>query len=269
MFFRKTWAFFKRDLIEYFSYKASFVFELVGIFSNILTFFFIAKVFGAGASPYLQNYGGDYFSFVLIGIAFASYQSVALNSFSGALQKEQGAGTLEAILMTPTRLSTVILSTTLLSFVFATLRVLFYLFVGAAFFGLNLSRVNFVSALATLFLTLTSLSGLGIFSAGFLLVFKKGDPVNYFMGGISKFLAGVYFPISILPLWVQNFSSWIPLTHSLTAMRQALLAGASCLVLKQELLALAAFSIVLLPLGIFFFGWALRRAKRDGSLVFC
>ncbi|OGQ44635.1 MAG: hypothetical protein A3H42_06380 [Deltaproteobacteria bacterium RIFCSPLOWO2_02_FULL_46_8] len=266
MFFRKVWAFFKRDMTEAFSYKTSFFFEGIGMFANIFTFFFVAKVVG-NASPLLQAYG-SYFPFVLIGIAFAGFQSIALNSFASAVQKEQGAGTLEAILITPTRLGTVIFSGALWDLGFATLKVLAYLLIGGLFLGVDLSHINVVAALVILVLMVMSLAGLGLFSAGFALVLKRGDPVNYFFNGISRFLSGVYFPVSILPLWVQKFSLFIPLTYSLEAVRMALLEGKNIFALQQEIACLLLFSVLFLPSGLLFFGWAVKRSKKTGSLGF-
>jgi len=66
-----------------------------------VTFYFIAKLFGRAATPYLESYGGDYFSFVLIGIAFSDYLGVGLTSFAGIIREGQMLGTLEAMLITP------------------------------------------------------------------------------------------------------------------------------------------------------------------------
>ena len=68
--YKKVLAFVKRDFSLQLSYKLSFFLQFLGIFLSVLTFYFIDKLIGAAAVPYLEPYGGDYFSFVLIGIAF-------------------------------------------------------------------------------------------------------------------------------------------------------------------------------------------------------
>ncbi|MDO8527127.1 MAG: ABC transporter permease [Deltaproteobacteria bacterium] len=267
MFFKKAWAFLKRDMIEAFSYKVAFFFDLVGMVANILTFFFIAQLIGPAVVPQLQGYGG-YFPFVLIGIALAQFQSAAMNSFAGAIQKEQGHGTLEAILITPTSLAVIAFSGALWDLFFVFLKMVAYLAIGAIFFGIDLSRLNILAAVLILILTVTSLAGFGFFSAGFVLVFKRGDPINYFMNGFSRFLSGVYFPISVLPFWVQKCSWLIPWTYSLEAMRMALLEGKSVFELANPIISLILFSILFLPSGLLFFRWSVKQAKREGSLVF-
>ena len=268
MWFRKPGAFLKRDLLESLSYRVPFLMDFFAILANTLIFFFIAKLFGGGASPYLGRYGGDYFPYVLIGIALAGYQSTALHSSALGIHRELGNGTLEAILLTPTRLSTVMISSSLWNFLFTSLRVIAYLLVGVCVFHVDLSHANFLAAALTLLLTMTSLSGLGIVSAGFILVFKRGDPVGQLMSGASRLLAGVYFPIDLLPHWSHRISFLIPLSHSLEAMRRAVLNGDGIWLLRSELTLLFGLSILLFPISLLFFGWAAQRAKKEGSLAF-
>lgn len=268
MFFKKAWAFFKRDLREHASYKSAVVFDFLGVVTNMVIFFFVAKVLGESANAALKDYGGDYFSFVLIGIVFAGCQTAAMGSFGGVLAKERGFGTLEAILVTPTSLATVILSGSLYSLLFACLQVVFYFSFGAFFFDFDMARINLPASLVVLLLTITSLGGLGLISAGFLLLLKRGNPIDFFIHAASRFLAGVYFPVAILPLWVQKFSLLIPLTYSLEAMRKAVLKGEGIFQLAGEINALLLFTLILLPAGIGFFGWAVKRTKQEGSLLF-
>ena len=85
---------------------------------------------------------------------------------------------------------------------------------------------------------------------------------------ISRFLAGVYYPVSVLPDWLERVAQWLPLTHTLEALRMALIHGTSLQEVGTELTALLAFSIVLLPVGTIVFRWALRETGRLGRLGF-
>lgn len=264
---KKSWALFKKDFLENASYKFSFLLNFGGIFANLLSFFFISRLVGNSAKPYLEEYSGSYFPFVIIGIAMSGYLSASMESFANAIGKEQGAGTMESILVTGTGIGTVIIGGAIWDFVFTTIKVAAYLILGVALFGIDLKNANILAASLILCLTIISLSGIGIFSAGLTIMLKRGDPINYFINGFSKFLAGVYFPITILPTWVQDLSHLLPLTYSLEAMRKALLTGAKVAQLSGELGILVLFSATLLPLSILFFRFAIRRVMIDGSLV--
>jgi ABC-2 type transport system permease protein len=60
----------------------------------------------------------------------------------------------------------------------------------------------------------------------------------------------------------------IPITHALDAMRMALLEGLSMREVSGKLLILTGFVVVLLPLSLAIFSWALRRARLEGTLSF-
>jgi ABC-2 type transport system permease protein len=263
---RIAWAFLKRDVMDEASYRFSFFLQFLNIFFSVGLFYFIAQLLGSAASPYLEAYGGDYFAFVLIGIAFAGYFGVGLSSFSSSLRQAQTTGTLEAMLTTPTALSTIILSSSLWSYLLTTLRVLVYLLIGDLFLKVNLGGGNYLGALIVLILTIISFSSLGIIAASFIMVLKRGDPITWLFNATSSFLGGIYYPVTILPGWLQFFSYLLPVTYALRAMRLALLQGASTATILSDILVLAVFSAILMPASLLAFRFAVRRARVDGSL---
>ena len=133
--------------------------------------------------------------------------------------------------------------------------------------GVNLGKGNYAAALVILLLTVVSFSSLGIIAASFIMVLKRGDPVTWLFNVVSGLLGGVYFPIAIMPGWMQGLSKLLPITYALEGMRLALLQGAALQKLVPEILALGAFSALLLPLSLFAFRYAVRLAKVDGSLT--
>jgi len=104
-------------------------------------------------------------------------------------------------------------------------------------------------------------------SASLILAFKRGDPVSFLFDGASKFLAGAFFPVAILPLWIKKLSAFIPLTYSLRALRDVLLAQGTLRDVWCDLSILLLFSIILFPISLKCFKLALRVAKQQGS--FC
>jgi len=260
-------AFLKRDLSQALSYRLSFLLQLVGIFSSMAIFYFLSRLFGNALVPQLEQYGGDYFSFVLIGLAFTGFMGLSLSSFAQSIREGQVMGTLEIMLLSPTRLSAILLSSSLWSYVLTTLRVVVYLLLGVMVFGVSLSQANFLTALVVLVLSIASFSGIGILSAALVLVVKKGDPVAWLFGGMSSLLAGVYYPVSVLPNWLEPLSRFLPLTYALDAMRLAMLKGSSLYDVRFDILALLGFTVILTPLAFLVFRKALKRAKMDGSLI--
>ena len=262
---RKAWAFIQRDFIEETSYRMAFVLRLFGMLFSVVTFFFVSKLFGPAAAPHLESYGGDYFSFVIIGLAFSQYVGVSLTSFSTMITRAQITGTLEALFLTETDASAIVVGSSLYRFLWVSVNVTLYLAVGAVF-GMDLSRANLLAGFIVLLLTVACFSSFGILAASFVIVFKRGDPITTIFKGVMDVLGGTYYPITVLPGWLQVFSYFVPLTYALRAMRLALLQGYSIIDLAPDLGILLVFSVVLLPLSVLVFNYAVHRAKAEGSL---
>jgi len=147
------------------------------------------------------------------------------------------------------------------------LRTLIYLGWGAALFEFPLADANWVGALLILGASVLAFSGLGVLSASYLLVFKRGNPVNWAILGLSSVVGGMMYPISVLPKWLQYVARLIPVTYSLEGMRAALLGRATMRELLPSLAALLIYAAVLLPISFMVFSWALRRTKITGTLT--
>jgi ABC-2 type transport system permease protein len=261
------WAFIKRDYLTNVSYRASFAMQFVGILFQVAVFYFISQVFGSAVSPTMQAYGGSYFAFLLVGTCFSDYLGLSLHAFSSNIRESQSNGTLELMLLSPTRLSNLLLSSSLWGYLFTSVRVAVYLVAGVIVFGVRLESANPLAALATFLLSVVCFASLGIISASFVVVLKRGDPITWLVGSASGLLAGVYYPVEVLPDWLQVGSALLPMTYSLNAMRLALLRGFTIAEIAPYLITLALFTLVLLPLGLWSFRSAIRRAKMQGSLA--
>jgi ABC-2 type transport system permease protein len=263
---RKASAFFVRDFLEEVSYPLNFAMRWGVILFKLVTFYFLGKLIAGAILPQLAPYGGSYFPFVMLGLALAGFQGVALTAISGNIMHGMYTGTLEAMLVTATSLSTIVFASMLYQFTLALLEILLYLGFSFLFFGVSLGQANLPATVVILVLTLLSHLPLGIMSAGFILLFKRGDPVTPILGQVSALLAGVYFPLEVLPQWVQVVAHFLPITHALEGLRQAVLNGKSVGELGVQVVILSAFAAVLLPLSLAFFAWTVRQAKRLGTL---
>jgi len=162
-----------------------FFLQLVGIFVSMITYFFLSKLLGDIGVSYLKPYDGNYFSFILIGVAFFSYLRISIDGISKSIREGQMLGTLEALLVTQTGIPTIIISSSFYSFIFASFKVAVYLLLGVFVFGVNMGNANFAGALLILFLILSCIqmntnnpveaSYPGVF---FLVIFQCHQSVN-------------------------------------------------------------------------------------------
>lgn len=262
--FHKLWAFIKRDFISMVSYRFAFVMHIGGMFLTLLAFFYMTGMINP-ESKGLEGYRP--FDWFVIGLAFQFYFSTALYSFSAKMRSEQLLGTLEAMLVTPTPTSMVIFSSAAWDFTFGAVRVVVLLTFASLVFDVQLHTSGLLVFAIGALLTLFSSAGLGILSASFILYFKRGDPINFLLSSATTFLGTVFFPIEQLPERIRFASELLPITHSLRIVRGALLQGQSWDQLGGEVLILAGMTLVLLPSGLYFSRFAIRSAKREGTLV--
>ena len=93
-------AFIRRDLQHAWSYKLALLTQFVGRTSTLFVFFFLGRTVGHVDS--LVAFGGDYFSFAVIGLALQEPAYAALASPSNKLRAAQLDGTLERLFSTAT-----------------------------------------------------------------------------------------------------------------------------------------------------------------------
>ncbi len=262
---RVPWAFIVRDYRQDVSYKLGFVFRIFSVVLSVAMYYFIANVFSSAAAPFLQPYGGSYFAFVIIGVAFSEYMVIGMGAIGESIREGQTTGTLELMLLSPTRLVITLFSSSLWSYVFATLRVLVYLLVGAAL-GMRFGQANLPFALVALLISIVSFNGLGLFATSMIILMKRGDVLGWAVRVSSFVLSGVYYPIGVLPEWLRLVGQALPLTHALELLRRSLLLGEGLTQLWRELLILILITLIILPLGTVACNLAIRIARTDGSL---
>ena len=112
----------------------------------------------------------DLTTYLLIGLAFSTY----LNQSLTLVQKTINPWALEEVLVSPTRLSTFIIGSSIWSFVWSTGVVIVFLAVGVLGFGVSLS-INLIGTLIVLGLGVGTFLGFSMIGAGILILTKQGD----------------------------------------------------------------------------------------------
>lgn len=246
------------------SYRLNFFGTYLGGALYVFFYALLARFIGQPPAA-LRDYG-DYFTFLLIGGVFARYLSLGMKYFSRELEQEMVVGTVEPLMVTPTPPALSLIGGSAWLLVEGVVVLLLQLGIGIFYFGADVSRANWPAAVVTTLLTLVALNFWGILSAAFVLVFKRADPLNWLIDLTTFIFCGVYFPISLLPSGLRLFSYLLPLTYALEALRGALMRGQSLDELVAPLTALVIFNLVLIPLGLVTFRYALAYTKRTGSL---
>jgi ABC-2 type transport system permease protein len=258
-------ATFIRDLLTASSYRTGFALSALGALFNILGVFFLSRAFGAATAEPMERYGDQYFGFAVIGVAFTSFMAVGLTGVASRIREGQMMGTLELMLLSPNRLGTLLISSTLWNLAFATVALTLHLLAGVLL-GMDLSRANLPAAGLSLIVAMVAFTGLGLISASIVIVIKQGNPVSLLVGMASVLLAGVLYPTSVLPDWLQTIGMVLPLTHALELLRRSMLDGEGIATLAAPLAWLVTLSVIYVPIGLWACGRAVHIAQTDGSL---
>ncbi|MEN5086530.1 ABC transporter permease [Sphingobacterium faecium] len=267
MIYAKMKGFLKRDYLIESRYKLNFMLNFVNSIFPVVSFFFVSKLINGSDAGSLTRYGGDYFSFALIGVAFTRFFQLAVDTFSGSIKRAQMAGCLEAILSSQTDSKTVVLFSSIYSFLTAGIQLIFMFLIGTFFLGFDFSHTNVLSLVVSLVISLFAFVSLGIFSAAGTVIYKQGEPIGWVFGAISALIGGAMFPVSIMPGWLQFCSKIFPTTYALDTIRLSVLQGYSIHMMGKELLILLLMSVILFPLSLRTFNWAVEKGKKDGTLM--
>jgi ABC-2 type transport system permease protein len=265
--FSKILAIFKRDLITATSYRLAFISQFFLPLFVVLSFFFLSQLLGEASLTGLNQYGGEYFPFVLVGIVFTTYTSVFLSSVVSTIRRGQTMGTLELVLTTRTSLGTYLAGSSVYALLQGTIVVALFLVVGVFVFGVDFQGANFAVGILVLVLSMVIMIGLGIIAGSFVLVYKQGDPFSLLINFGAFLLSGVVYPVAVLPSWLQAGSMMLPHTYALEALRMALLQGASASQVSPQLGALVLFAVGSISASYLLFTYAVSRAKIEGSLA--
>jgi len=263
---RRIQAYLKKEWLLQLSYRFSLLFSIFGIFTTLATYFFIDRLFGRQATPELAPFGASYFAYALVGNAFLAYVGTAIGGLSGRVGAEQSMGTLEVLLGTPTRLWVLVLAIAVWNTIYATAEVAVFFLVGGVGFGVDFSRTNWTALGTVLGLVVLVFNSLGLAEAGCLILFKRGAVGAWVLNGIWALVGGVFFPVTVLPAWVQWVAELNPITHAIRSLQLAIFQGAPVRGLGRELAVLTLFAGLLVPLALGTWRWALRRARLEGSL---
>lgn len=263
----KLWIFVKRGFAINFSYKVYAVLGILGMLIGVLRFGFMAQFLQNGNSfPALSAYGGNLMAYFITGGAYMGYVSVAMNSFQSAIRSEQSMGTLEYLLMSDTPLWQILAFSGITGFLWTTLNIGTIFAFLALVFDVQM-KINVELSLFVLVLSIVCIGGIGLISAGIIMVTKKGDPVSWIFTTLSGLVSGVFFPVSVLPGWIRWTSYVMPTTYAIRALRKALLVNATLADVKTSVLILLLISLITVPVGLATFKWGFDKAREKGSLV--
>ncbi len=205
--------------------------------------------------------------YLIIGTLVWRYLSNIFMLTSEVIAWERWEGTIEYTLMAPVQRWVHLVGQTGYSLIYSLITTLAIGIAMALFFELDLADANLLGAGAVILAGSLSLIAIGIVASILPLLYpERGAQMTSVVEASFLLISGVYYPITVLPEWMQAIAVVSPVTFVLDGTRAAVLEGAGLAELWQYILPLLILGVLALPVGLRLFRVAENYAKRTGRL---
>jgi ABC-2 type transport system permease protein len=255
-------AIMRRDLHVYLSYRTRLISQVFTALFSLTLFYYVSRL------VHLSGFGtsASYFAFVVVGL---SLLSVMYSCFliPELIRQELVAGTFDRLLLSPFGAVRSVVAMTLFPLLLAFVMASMTLALGCALFGLRLHWSTVPVALPVMGLTLFAFLPFGMLFAALTVTIKQGNVGTSWLIALLALTGGAYFPISVLPGWMQTLSRFQPFTPATNVLRHLLVNSPVGASLGDSLLKLGLFAGVLMPASIFVLSAAIRLGQRRGTII--
>ena len=264
--FRATYAFMERNLNLVKRYWTWELVWMVYSIANSLSVSFIGL--GMEALGGSQNVDGTYLVlYLVIGTLVWRYLSIIFYWITEIISIERWEGTIEYTLMAPVRRLTHMAGQTIFAVLYSLFFTAIILVVTVFLFDIDMSNANLFGGTMMLLVGSLSFIGVGVMGSILPLLFpERGAQMTHVIIALLLLVSGVYYPIEVLPEFLQKMAVFSPATYVLDGTRMALLEGAAFNELWPYVWPTFVMGIIAIPVGLWVFGQAEKYAKREGKL---
>lgn len=252
----------KRDWLTFSSYKTQLVSMLLGMFTSLTLYYFLSKLVRVESFPTHQ----DYFAFAVIGMVIVEVLQSTIG-IAATLRGELVAGTFERLILSPFGPIAAMLSMMVFPFTMALMTATLMLALSASVFGVDLRWETVLLAIPVMILGTGVFTSFGMLMAAVTLVFKRATSGLGLVLTIISLTSGLFFPVALLPGYLQWISEVQPFTPAVDLLRNLLvgtpLTGSAWL----DVAKMIGFLLVMLPLGLIALRAGLRYAQRRGTIM--
>ena len=262
---RSVGALMRAGFLSASSYRLGMVFSVLGLVASFVPLYFISGAIQPIVAESIRPEGGQYFGFLIVGIGATFVLTAAVTAVPTALAGSISSGTFEALLVTRAPLYQILIGLSGYGIAWSTLRALLLL-CGASIAGAQITWSALPAVAAILAVMTVAYFALGLTAGALVLVFRTSGPLTSAIIAASGLLGGVYYSTSVIPSWLNDLSAVVPLTYALRASRMLLLGGAETGAVASDVLTLSLLAAALLAAATTVFSFALRHARRAGTL---
>src|SRR5437763_12538410 len=188
---------------------------------------------------------------LLIGAVLWAYLGIVFEILTETVAWERWEGTIEYTFMAPLSRAVHLFGMGAFGVLYGVVRTALLFTVVALFFGLSFPQADWGAALLLLAVASVSFVGVGMVTAVLPLISpEKGAQLGFIAQGFLLAVSGVYYPVSVMPEWMQWLSTISPATYALEGIRAAVLDGAGLGAVWGDLWPLMLLGAVSIPVGL-------------------
>jgi ABC-2 type transport system permease protein len=198
----------------------------------------------------------EYKLYMLIGAALFMLVTSSLWQIAFWLRRERMTGTLESLYLAPAHRLTVLGGVSFYANLRGLLGLIISIILGSLIFGINPFQGHILIAVAFIVSGLIPLWGTSFFFGSLILKIKEGGTLINLLQWIISFLMGIFYPVTVFPVFLQ----YIALSFPPTWMNQGTRAGLLNLSYflgswYMDLAVLWGFALIMPFLGLSVFRW--------------
>jgi ABC-2 type transport system permease protein len=252
----------RRDLHVFLSYRTRIVSQVLTSVFSITLFYYVSKL------VHVSGFGSPqrYFGFVVVGIALVGIMYSCF-SIPELVRQELVAGTFDRLLLSPFGAIRSVIAMTLFPLLYSFVLAALTLGLACVLFGLQLHWSTVPLSVPAMALALLAFLPFGLLFAALTVSIKQGAIGTSWVIALISIVGGLYFPVSLLPHWVQTAAKMQPFTPATDVLRHLLVDSPQSTSIGAALIRLVAFAAVLLPLSILALSSAIRTGQRRGTII--
>ena len=242
---------------RYFLWDIAF---LLWTIANTLTIVFISR--GVDITPAARN---ELATKLLVGGVIWAFLGIIFEIVTETVAWERWEGTIEYTFMAPVSRPVHLIGMGIYAVIYGLVRAAAIFVAVVAFIGIHLPHANYGAAVALLAIASISFIGVGMMTAVLPLISpEKGTQLGFVAQGLMLVVSGVYYPVSVLPDWMQWVAKISPATYALRGNREQILNGAG--LAWADVWPLLVIGVLSIPIGLLVFRAGERYAKKHGKL---
>lgn len=206
--------------------------------------------------------------YLLMGTLVWRYLSTIFYWVTEVIAIERWEGTIEYTLMAPVPRLVHLVGHTAFAIVYSMIFTTIILFVSIFLFDLDMSQANLAGGMVMMLAGSFSFVGIGVMGAVLPLLFpERGAQMTHIIVATLLLVSGVYYPVEVLPEFLQKLAVVSPAWYVLNGTRAAILEGEGLAELWQYIWPVFLLALIMVPAGLWIFGRAERYAKQQGKLA--